>query len=92
MQAKIDVAVMRGKFSFATDTFGALARAGVLLVGLWLVKDGDITLGDLLMAGALLVPQPCGMLSPEGTWDDGACDEGTLGDCAQGPLPYLCEG
>ena len=55
MQAKVDVAVLRGHMSLRTDLFGAAARAGVLMVGMYLVRDGSITLGDMVMAGALLV-------------------------------------
>jgi ATP-binding cassette subfamily B protein len=55
MQAKIDVAVLRGHMSLRTDLFGAVARAGVLMVGLYLVRDGAITPGEMVMAGALLV-------------------------------------
>jgi ATP-binding cassette subfamily B protein len=55
MDAKVKVADARSLFSFLTDGFGALARVGVLTFGLVLVKDGKMTLGDLLAAGALLM-------------------------------------
>jgi ATP-binding cassette subfamily B protein len=55
MKAKIDVAITRAHMSLRTDLFGAVSRAGVLLIGLYLVKDDSITLGDMVMAGALLV-------------------------------------
>jgi ATP-binding cassette subfamily B protein len=54
MDAKVGVALTQGKFSLLTDLFGTLARAAVLLVGLLLVKDGIVTLGEMAMGGALL--------------------------------------
>jgi ATP-binding cassette subfamily B protein len=54
MDAKVRVAVTQAKFSLLTDLFGTLGRAAVLLVGLLLVKDGIVTLGEMAMGGALL--------------------------------------